>query len=285
MADPGRERGGTPLSPDEAAVLAEFGYGSSWVARTAKRKGGPERLARMAALARQGTLPPRDLGPRVAAAPRQAYPAGGGGDLRGFLAFHALLVPVAAGVICFGWGAVVLLSRLQGERGAYYGSVMPWWGAALLVAVPFALLDVLARRRGRRLLSAAPGPRRSEVRVRPAERGRRAVPPVLQELAFLPLLTLVPLVVVQDDASLGALVPLEVLTVVLLGACTVSMVLAGGPVAAGVLVAGWAGWAWIEVHRSSTPATLALLAVTLATGVLYFGRIVSPPGPRGDRPE
>ncbi|MBV9022262.1 MAG: hypothetical protein JO362_00305 [Streptomycetaceae bacterium] len=40
------------------------------------------------------------------------------------------------------------------------------------------------------------------------------------------------------------------------------------------LVAVWAGWAWIALHGNSTLATIALLVVTLAIGILYFGRVM-----------
>jgi len=36
----------------------------------------------------------------------------------------------------------------------------------------------------------------------------------------------------------------------------------------------WAGWAWIALHGNSTLATIALLVVTLAIGILYFGRVM-----------
>jgi hypothetical protein len=267
-----RDEGATSagLSADEAAILGEFGYDSRYVAKFARRRDGPRRLAEMVPLARAGLLPFRETPSPVSIASYRRPPAGSAA-LRGCLLSWLALVVVAALVVVLSVGAVVLLSRVQGERGAYYGTMMPWWAAALLVAVPLAVLDALARWRGPRAVWGEAG---EHAGLLPSLLGLRPVPPGVQELACLPLLTLIPLCVAQQNARVPVIVPLELAAVLLLGACALTMVLIGGLVPVVALVAAWAGWAWIALRGPSGWATLALLGVTVVIGVPYCARMV-----------
>lgn len=265
--DEGRTAAG--LTADEAAILGEFGYDSRYVAKLARRRGGPRRLAEMVPLARAGRLPFREVRSSVPAA---AYPRADAASegLRGCLLAWLVLIAVAVLVIVLSVGAVVLLSRLQGQRGAYYATMMPWWAAALLTALPLAALDGLARWRGPR---AVWGPEHGDSEKLLAPLGLRRVPPGVQELACLPLLTLIPLCAAQQSAHVPVIVPLELAAVLLLGAVALVMVLIGGLLPVLTLVAAWAAWACVALRGPSGWATLGLLGVTLAVGVPYGARM------------
>lgn len=257
------------LTADEAAILAEFGYDSRYVAKVARRRGGARRLAEMVPLARAGRLQFRELPLSPPAAYPRADDAAPGP--RGRLPAALVLLAVAALVITLSVGGVVLLSLAQGERGAHYGTMMPWWAAALLTALPLAALDALARWRGPRVVW---GNGEKDTGTLAAVLGLRRVPPGVQELACLPLLTLVPLCAAQQSARVPVIVPLELSVVLLLGTVALVMVMVGGLLPVLALVAAWAAWACLALREPSGWATLGLLCVTVAVGVPYAARLV-----------
>lgn len=281
---------GEPLSPEDTALLGEFGYDTAYIRKTGGTQAGLKQLVHMAELARTGALPPYDPTWSKGGAAGDSGRYGSledEGDLKGCLVFWGAALPGAALLIVFFIGFAGIFSHMQGQRADVDFEIGSLWADVAMAVVPFLLLDVVMRLRGRRILRGAPGQRGGDLQLRPSDLGFRPVPPVLQELVCLPLLTLIPVVMVQNGSSYPVNMLLIIVTLVLLGATGISVVLIGGPVAAAVLVVVWAPWCWIAVHGNSrgTLATVVLLIVTVAVMVVYFGKVMKAMSARDPEPE
>lgn len=255
---------GPHLPPEDAARLAELGYDAEYFRRLAKVDDSGVAIRDTLQQLHKGTLEPRNR--NTSASFRE--------EARATLAFWLVMVVGAVVYFAFIFGAQELFALVRGRYQDDAAIIFPTWVAVLLVVVPFALFDAVALWRGRELLKGAPGFRPEELQWTAADTGFRPVPPVLRELTALPLLTMIPIIMAQQGVPHMANPFLQIVTLLLLGASAMSMALAGGPLPAAVLVACWAGWAWIALHGNSTWPTAGLLVVTLIVGIPYFGKLI-----------
>ncbi|MBV9026940.1 MAG: hypothetical protein JO362_24810 [Streptomycetaceae bacterium] len=261
-----------PLPPEQAALLAELGYNARFVRRRARRKGGQQELADMVARAKRGGLAPRGSEPRPKPAGRYGdAPPQSGKDV---ILLWLILLPSVLLLLVFFIGCIDLLAMTQGRAAYEDAHMVPAWVAVVMVVGPLAVLDALGRWRGRRFLRGVPRLRPQGVQPGWEDLRSRQLPPGLQELAVLPIITLIPIVYLRHNLAPPGSGLLVIVVLVLVGAFGISLVLAGGPLHTVALVIAWAVWAWLALHGNSTLPTLALLVFTIALGVLYFRRLV-----------
>jgi hypothetical protein len=176
---------------------------------------------------------------------RQRFPVLG--CLAGWLGIF--LVSIA--LIVFIMAAVQLLTMIPGARRDPQSHFFPAaWAVGLAIGIP-AVLDAAVRLFGRRRVAAAMPVRGNEQLARDADSfGTRRVPPGLQELAFVPILLLIPVIVVGTPGSRGLLTGAAVFVGLVVSTGPLFAGLFGGPlfVLAGVLA--WLPWAWLTVRGS-----------------------------------
>lgn len=192
------------------------------------------------------------------------------GCLLGWLALLAL----AAGVGVFFLAAVQLILTLAGRGDE--ASLFPLVPAiGITIGVP-AVIDLAVRLAGRRRISASlPVANYEELGRDAASFGTMRVPPGLQELSFVPMLLLIPVLVVGlgDTDGWGAV--MGVLVGIVIAVPPMFCGLFGGPHLVLLGNAAWLFWAWLTVERHFQASVVSGATLGAALWVmlyLYFAR-------------
>ncbi|MEV3927631.1 hypothetical protein [Actinomadura coerulea] len=141
----------------------------------------------------------------------------------------------------------------------------------ITIGVP-AVIDLAVRLAGRRRISASlPVANNEELGRDAASFGTRRVPPGLQELSFVPMLLLVPVLVVGLDDTEGWGAVMGVLVGILIAVPPMFCGLFGGPHLVLLGSAAWLFWAWLTVERHFQASVVSGATLGAALWVmLYF---------------